>query len=230
VKRSLICAFTVLLVAGWGAAETGSFNSFSTTVTPANDGYDFDLLLTTNDATSQQTDDWVYFFLMIGPVDQLGANAGCETAFTYLADYGHGYGDGTGVERGTVPNNQFAASFSFPGLTNPVGYKWSAWAIYETGSIDDTPSDTVLSSIYYFLYSTVCPWLTGPDVTAGSLVWTFTDTDSSSPNPDTGVWRQGVIVGSLLGTGAPIPTLGMWGLLVLGVLLAGTGLFILRRV
>jgi len=229
MKRAIFCALGVILVATLAAAETGTFTSFSTTVTQTGeDTYDFDLLVNTSGANSPQTDDEVFFLLIVAPVVQpIPPGADCSTAFYYLFYYGSGtYTGGDTALRGDVANTSFGTSFSVSGLNHPVGHKWAAWAEYVVGSPDSTAiGPTTASSALYFLYYTVCPWLTGPTVTAGSFLWNIVDTTGT----DTGIWRQGIIIGSLRGTGAPIPTLGIWGLLVLGVLLTGTGVVIMRR-
>jgi hypothetical protein len=225
----IFCTFVALLAVGWAAAETGNFSSFSTTVTPAGNGLTFDLLLTTTGATDPTASDWVYFALAIGPAYQpTPTGTDCFDLIDNFLSDGLFTGDGDYDLRG-LGGNQFMASFSFPGIGPSTAVKWSAWAFYYAGDIDNPAySTTWYYSIYYFLYSTVCPWLSGPTVTAGSLIWNLVDTDSESPNPDTGVWRQGIIIGSQ--QGRAIPTLGSWGLLVLGLVVAGAGLLILRRV
>lgn len=227
MKRTIFCAVGVMLVVSMAAAETGPFTSFSTTVTQTGEGeYDFDLLLSTAGAGEPQTDDAVFFLLVVAPVVQpIPPNAECYTAFYYLFYSGTGTNGGTDtVYRGDIGNTSFGTSFSLSGIDHPVGHKWSAWAVYGVGS-PDTIGSTTTYSMLYFLYYTVCPWLTGPTVTAGSVLWNITDTTGT----DTGIWRQGIIIGSIMGTGAPVPALGTWGLLLLGVLLSGTGVFIMRR-
>jgi hypothetical protein len=226
VKRSILIAIAIVMAASWGIAETGNFSSFSTTVTPTGGGLDFDLQVTTTGATNPTTDDWVIFFVAVGPVAQYVPTVNCYSALSYLTNFGTYTSTGYYDLRGVGGDNVFTNSFSFTGL-GTGGYKWSAFAFYYGGNPDITDYTATLSSLYYFIYSTVCPWLQGPTVTAGSFVFNIVDVSGT----DQGVWRQGIIIGSEQNTGAvPVPALGTWGLLVLGVLLAGTGLFILRRV
>jgi hypothetical protein len=228
VRRSIICAIAVLLAASWAGADTGAFSSFSATVTPTGrTTADFDLLLTTTGATTSPSD-WVFFFLAVGPTSQYVPQGPCDYVFDFFDYYGSADIDTYYALRGSG-GNQFSASFSFTGLS-VAGYKWSAWAFYYYGDMDNPVTTPTLTQVYSFFYSTVCPWLNNPTVNAGSILFTISDTDSASPNSDTGVWRQGIIIGSQAGTGKPIPTLGTWGLLVLGVMMAGAGLFVLRRV
>jgi hypothetical protein len=226
VKRSILIAVAIVMAASWGIAETGNFSSFSTTVTPTGGGLDFDLTVTTTGATSPTASDWVVFIVAVGPVAQYVPTGYCYSALSFFTNFGSYTATGYYDLRGPDGDNVFTNSFSFTSLTSG-GHKWAAWAFYLTGNPDPESYPATLSSLYYFFYSTVCPWLQGPTVTAGSLVFNIVDVSGT----DQGVWRQGIIIGSEQTTGAvPVPTVGTWGLLVLGVLMAGAGLFILRRV
>lgn len=212
VARLVLCIAVAVLLAGPAASEVGTFSSFSTTATPVANGFTFDSVLTTTGATSPTSSDSVIMFIVLGPVHQDVTT--CSPDALYVTS------TGSPVYRG-LGGNTFHGQFSFSGLTDSA-YKWGAIVAYFGGSPTFGPS-TLYSNIYSFLYNTWCPFLTN-GVNSGSTMFTL----SNPPGYGPGVFRLGVELGrqELV---VPIPTLGTWALLALGVLLAAAGFVILRR-
>jgi hypothetical protein len=213
-----LLAIVAVLVAIPAAADTGTFQSFSTNVTPQVGTLAFDLSLVTSGATTgtMSTSDQVYLALFLGRVDRTYVTCFTGCAYPLVTQY-----DYTTAYRGSAVGRTFAASFSFS-VAPDVAYKWGSVALYSTGSPDIYSTTTY--DVVRFYYFTFYPFIYGPTITDGSLLVNRTDT--VSPNiGQLNVWIQ---LGRIP-VGNPIPVLGTWGLLILGAVLAATGVVILRR-
>lgn len=227
--RSALIVTIALLVALPVAAETGNFSSFSTTVTGAGDTLNFNLTLTTAGPASPSTYDPVFFYIGVGRVDNAYPNV---TFYDSTLDY-----------RGSVlSNTTFSASFSFSGLTS-YAYKYGAVAVYAYGGFPYSPFRGLVDLCRYSSFTAAYPtfantcWYTfavytwypflsgyGGDVSSGSTMANLTTVQNGGNR-----LNMAVVLGRQELHGRPIPTAGTVGLLVLGALLAGAGIFILRR-
>ena len=237
----LACAL-IALVAGNAAAGVGLFTSYSTTTTRSPGTLTFDISVgTTGYVTTDPTD---YLFVIAGVIPTGG------TTFT-------GTGGMTTLPRTGVGPTAFGGSFSVTGLIDSTNYKWISLTIGDVGGTVVGPA--ALFYVYYFLYYGCLPISPPTDYTAflttpsnpgvpqplictttpiggplldfiNSNVNTFQSTANWWVSDGTSVYpilAHGVATGRALISA--IPTLASLGLIVLGALIALTGVILSRR-
>ena len=237
----LACAL-IALVAEIAAADVGLFTSYSTTAMRSPGTLTFDVSVGTTGLVTTSPTDYVYVLGGVIPT----------TASTFF-----GTGGTTALPRTGSGATAFSGSFSVTGISDTTNYKWITLTIGDVGGIGFGP--TAFFYVYYFLYYGCLPISPPTDYTAflttpsnpgvpqplictttptggplldfiNSNVNTFQSTANWWVSDGTSVYpilAHGVATGRALISA--IPTLASLGLIVLGALIALTGVILSRR-